>query len=71
VNEYPAAIDFYIVSEEENPMFEIKRIKGLANLTYLKADKDKKRSYDFTITVTRNSDQTKLIEYKSGYYYAD
>jgi len=71
VNEFPATIDFYLISDEESPLFNVECVKGLANITHLKPDKDKKMSYDFTVVVRRTSEETNLIEYKSGYYYAD
>lgn len=71
INDTSEAFDFYLEGDENNPMVEIKSIIGATNVTYLKPDRDEKIEYDFEMFVKRIENGSTLVDYQSGYYYAD
>lgn len=71
INDTSEAFDFYLEGDENNPMVDIKFKTGAVNITYLKPDRDEKIEYDFEMVVKRIENGSTLVDYKSGYYYAD
>ncbi|WP_430882688.1 type IV pilus modification PilV family protein [Fusibacter sp. JL216-2] len=71
VNQNGASLDIYVIGDDAEKDVRLTAHEGISKTTYIEPENDTELQYDFKIKVYRMKNLDLLVDYDSGYYYAD